>query len=982
MGIFEKQNEELLSYDSHAFLYFALTVLSVVLVPWTYFLIKTILCPRPSSELDFESGGSAKPEGCEVRLCKTSFMEARRQNSLKIAKATRFRGLNLVQIVGLAIGWSLMMRVLAELKDAPTELRTFDPYQILEVSRGAELREIKKAYRTKSLQHHPDKDKDNPLAPALFQQVSKAYAALTDEAARKNYEKYGNPDGPGQMKMGIALHPSLLVKENQIFTLCCFFGLLFLVPFSVVCCCLRGSNVSTGGVSAETLKIFHACIDLEVMLEDTPGLLAAAAEERRQMCADARACMEAMSVSHPEPMQSGTLVRFTQDTSSGEQKGRRGVLRRRGPDGRCEVEVWPTSGPPQKPEDVQTKVFPQSVLASSEPRIPCPFTDPAIRRGSAMLWAHMRRMHPHMSPMAQAELTNRLVQTPKLCRAMISIASHGEGDRSGFIEVVRSCIMLQRCLVQAIDFNDSPLLQLPHVRSMPKGAPGFHEVVRSPEKSLLKQLGSLTAEQVLDIQSFCQHVPLVELSYTVEVNDEAEMAEGDMSTLKVTLTRTNLSKAECAGPVHAPFFPAVKYEEWWLLVYDKRGRRMIAADLVLGTGRVCKSSVNFIVPRPGEFEWTVFAMCDSYAGLDVTLDVHFKAAKKSEVDRSIFVHPEDAEIKTLFEELMMGLDQDQESDSEEEEEPSARQEQMLKRDAKKDVNAVEVVDGDSGETEENKKVESKEAKKTEGSDEEDEEEKAVPDGSYFRITDTTGSFIYREPTEDPSMRIGSLPKGAVLRGFQEGRPEGWLEVPTGAQGIWVKVDGAIKTDEKDEPGQPAEDLGPLPEICLRDLVKAHAPICLLKRWIRQTAKEVTAEDLLQVREMDNARARFLVEDLLFRRLGAEGFSKLLDGAEVLTKKFQQRIQKARGFFQTANGIIWHVTPEGDVKGLHRDGSKIRDRIQVTEEDKLQIGPFRLDEERQCSCIHWNRKDDPEKTWNWSRDNSLRTRVRLATGERA
>ena len=41
---------------------------------------------------------------------------------------------------------------------------------------------------------------------------------------------------------------------------------------------------------------------------------------------------------------------------------------------------------------------------------------------------------------------------------------------------------------------------------------------------------------------------------------------------------------------------------------------MIAADLVLGTGRVCKSSVNFIVPRPGDFEWSVMAMCDSYAG--------------------------------------------------------------------------------------------------------------------------------------------------------------------------------------------------------------------------------------------------------------------------------------------------------------------------------------------------------------------------------
>eukprot|EP00434_Breviolum_minutum_P036653 symbB.v1.2.032484.t1/scaffold3904.1/size48501/6 len=124
------------------------------------------------------------------------------------------------------------------------------------------------------------------------------------------------------------------------------------------------------------------------------------------------------------------------------------------------------------------------------------------------------------------------------------------------------------------------------------------------------------------------------------------------------------------------------------------------------------------------------------------------------------------------------------------------------------------------------------------------------------------------------------------------------------------------------------------------------------------------------------------QDLLYRRLGADKFSKLLDEAEVITKKFQDRIKKARGFFQTANGIIWHVTPEGEVKGLHADGSKIRDRIQVTDDNTLQIGPFRLDEERSCSCIHWMRKDDPEKAWNWSRDNSLRTRVRLGTGERA
>jgi len=513
-----------------------------------------------------------------------------------------------------------------------------------------------------------------------------------------------------------------------------------------------------------------------------------------------------------------------------------------------------------------------------------------------------------------------------------------------------------------MDFQDSPLLQLPHVRSVPKGAPTFKEVVQAPEPSLLKRLGTFTEQQVLDIQSFCQHLPKVELSYTVEVNDEPEMAEGDMATLKVTFTRKNLSESQCAGPVHAPFFPAVKHEEWWLLVYDNRGRRMIASDLVLGTGRVCKSSVNFIVPRPGDFEWTVFAMCDSYAGLDVSCDVRFRGKKKSEVDRSIFVHPEDAEIRSFFEELMMGLDQDKESDSEDEEDDTAREQQMRKRDAKKaDVDEVEA------EVEAKPAVPSAPsavAKDDAGSDE-DEEEKAVPEGSFFRILDTTGSFLYREPAEENSFRVGSVPKGTVLRGFLEGRPEGWLEVPNGAQGIWVKVNGSLKTDEKStELGQPAQDLGPFFEMRMRDLVKGHAPICLLKRWIRRTTKDVTAEDLL------------------YRRLGADKFSKLLDEAEVITKKFQDRIKKARGFFQTANGIIWHVTPEGEVKGLHADGSKIRDRIQVTDDNTLQIGPFRLDEERSCSCIHWMRKDDPEKAWNWSRDNSLRTRVRLGTGERA
>src|SRR5690606_15982937 len=79
---------------------------------------------------------------------------------------------------------------------------TFDPFEILGMSPGASNAEIKKAYRRLSLIYHPDKETGDEK---MFMRITKAHAALTDEAARKNWEEYGNPDGPGAMSFGIAL---------------------------------------------------------------------------------------------------------------------------------------------------------------------------------------------------------------------------------------------------------------------------------------------------------------------------------------------------------------------------------------------------------------------------------------------------------------------------------------------------------------------------------------------------------------------------------------------------------------------------------------------------------------------------------------------------------------------------------------------------------------------------------------------------------
>lgn len=50
-----------------------------------------------------------------------------------------------------------------------------DLYSILEVSRNANEKQIKKAYNKLAKKYHPDRNKDNPQAQKRFIEISKAY---------------------------------------------------------------------------------------------------------------------------------------------------------------------------------------------------------------------------------------------------------------------------------------------------------------------------------------------------------------------------------------------------------------------------------------------------------------------------------------------------------------------------------------------------------------------------------------------------------------------------------------------------------------------------------------------------------------------------------------------------------------------------------------------------------------------------------------
>lgn len=70
-----------------------------------------------------------------------------------------------------------------------------DYYNILGVSKGASDDEIKKAYRKKAMQYHPDKNPDNPEAEAKFKEAAEAYDVLGNTEKRGNYDRFGTADG-------------------------------------------------------------------------------------------------------------------------------------------------------------------------------------------------------------------------------------------------------------------------------------------------------------------------------------------------------------------------------------------------------------------------------------------------------------------------------------------------------------------------------------------------------------------------------------------------------------------------------------------------------------------------------------------------------------------------------------------------------------------------------------------------------------------
>lgn len=97
-------------------------------------------------------------------------------------------------------------------------------------------------------------------------------------------------------------------------------------------------------------------------------------------------------------------------------------------------------------------------------------------------------------------------------------------------------------------------------------------------------------------------------------DDDEDNNEGD-TKMQADGTLPSASKKEPDTTVHAPFYPARKLENWWLVIGDQKAGTLLAIKRIT-VSRKLELKLEFAVQTAGKHELRLYLMSDSYVGVD------------------------------------------------------------------------------------------------------------------------------------------------------------------------------------------------------------------------------------------------------------------------------------------------------------------------------------------------------------------------------
>lgn len=543
------------------------------------------------------------------------------------------------------------------------EVNTFDPFAILEIDSGADTKAIKKAYRSLSLKFHPDKNPGNRAAEAKFMMLAKAYEALTDEESKRNFELHGNPDGKQSLEVSIGLPTFLLDSNNRNLVLMVYLiFMVVLVPFGVYTYYSNSSKFGEKDVMYDTYSWFHYTLNEHSLIKSLPELMAGSAEFRkRNMPKDAA-----------EKSAIGKLMNSVRANM-------------------------------QKPK----------------------YNHPVCVKGNVLLHAYLLRKTDALTTDLKEDLRHMLRLSSSLLDAMISVCQHQDS-----LQTASNCIEYGQYLAQAMWVKDNALLQLPHftadeIKHVEKAKTPCTSIAeyRDLPDDQKKGMANFTDAQKKDVDEYMKLFPDISVESKVYCEDDEDdkVYEGDLCTVKVTITHNNVGDDEKIGLAHAPLFPYPKQSAWWVILGTKEGK-IINIEKIVATEKVVSHSIKFLAPRVGEYNFDLWVKSSAYIGCDYKDTVSLTTMDNSALPE-YKVHPDDAVLDdepTLFEEILNAHieqdsdDEDSDDDSDDDDDEDA---------AKKNATA-----GDSAAAK--KKAQLQKARQAAGGDDDDSDDDSDAEEVY------------------------------------------------------------------------------------------------------------------------------------------------------------------------------------------------------------------------------------------------------------
>lgn len=539
----------MLEYDNSAFYYFGISMCVVYLIPTMYYSMKRILYGVFLTDRLLDQHN--------VR-CEKELQKIRKLQSEKTKLKNIFTIPFLINLVMISVILYSMISMINLVKD-DSEIKSFDPFAILDIATGASDKDIKRAYRKMSLLYHPDKNIGDTIAEGKFMMVAKAYEALTDEVAKSNYEKYGNPDGRQALQLSIGLPTFFLKPENH--KLILFIYLLVLVCIIPACVALwytKSKKYGDSMIKYDTYGFYNFALSDGTLVRTMPEIVAGSVEYR-----------ELISKSKSKNTTSNELA------------------------------------------NLMKKLKQHGEMAKIK------YNHPSILKGNVLLHAHVCRHE--LSSALKLDLQAMLKICFHLIDGMFEIAS-----MKLWLQTTVHTVEFMQCMTQGLWIKDSSLLQLPnftdnevkHCGIGKNAMKNIGEFIRAAP-SVRKGMNNFTDEERDEVNRVCTILPNVQLEVTASVEDEECIAEGDMLTIAIKMTRLNVEEGQTCDLVYAPNFPFPKAERWFGILGDLKRNRIYGIAKVTGQERVSTSKIMLQAPtNAGTYSFDFLLMSDSYLGLD------------------------------------------------------------------------------------------------------------------------------------------------------------------------------------------------------------------------------------------------------------------------------------------------------------------------------------------------------------------------------